>query len=661
MVVSNLGHPHLASPSLWKRRVQPGGRFVWVGCLFGAAALMFLGWMYFQLGGTQLTTAVDDIGEGLAAGIAALSCSLAAVRTTGRLRRAWALLAMSSASWCFGETAWSIYEVGMQVTVPTPSIADAGFLAAIPLAIAGILSFANSARGTSTGLRLWLDRSIVALSLTFVGWELGLSQVFTEPGAPLISRLVNIAYPVGDILIGTFLLLAIRRATDETTGRLLLILAGLAANAISDTTFAYLNLNDRFTYILDSGWVFGYLAIALAAFWPSGSQDRTTEAKPIDVWQLALPWVAILAGGLAAIIGAIRGQPLDAFATVVAGVVIALLMASQVIAHNESLSLLIKSRLAAATLNDVIVHAPLGVIRLSHEMEILQANPSFGSILHCDVERVTGARVDRFFPDSEFNLIRERLAAVADGSVDSTQLDAQGVRSDGVAIWLELTASVVRNRSNEVDYFLVMIQDVSERRSTEDALKAAYAELEGLVQQRTAQLHEANQRLTAEAISDPLTGLYNRRYLADFIERELGRTRRAGHKMVFAIIDIDYFKRFNDTYGHDAGDEVLKMVSAFLRTQIRQEDLAFRYGGEEFLLVLPTTAAEAVAGRIEQIRERIARRPIEYRGRQIGPINFSLGVAVFPDHGDTADAVIAAADDALYRAKAGGRNRVVYV
>jgi len=622
--------------------------------------LLFLGWMYLQLGGADLTTAVDDIGEGVAAGVAALSCALAAVRTEGRLRRAWALLAASAASWCFGETIWSIYEVGMHVTVPTPSLADVGFLAAIPLAIAGVLAFANTARGTSTGLRLWLDRCIVALSLTFLGWELGLSQVFTEPGVPLISRLVNIAYPAGDILIGTVLLLAIRRATDETTGRLLLILAGLAANAISDSTFAYLNLNDTFTYVLDSGWVFGYLAIAVAAFWPSWSQDRTAEAKPIDVWQLALPWVAILAGGLAAIVEAFRGQPLDAFATVLAGVVIALLMASQVIAHNESLSLLIRSRLSAATLNDVIVHAPLGMVRLSGDMDILQVNPSFGSILHCDVARVTGGRVDRFFPDSEFTLIRERLSAIADRSTESAQLEVQGIRADGVAIWLQMTASAVWNRADELDYFLVMIQDVSERRSTEDALKSAYAELEGLVEQRTAELHDANQRLTAQAISDPLTGLYNRRYLADFVERELGRTRRAGQQMVFVIIDIDYFKRFNDTYGHDAGDEVLKMVSAFLRAQIRMEDLAFRYGGEEFLLVLPTSSAEAVSGRIDQIRERIARRPIEYRGRQVGPVNFSLGVAVFPDHGDTADAVIAAADDALYRAKAGGRNRVVY-
>jgi diguanylate cyclase (GGDEF)-like protein/PAS domain S-box-containing protein len=294
-------------------------------------------------------------------------------------------------------------------------------------------------------------------------------------------------------------------------------------------------------------------------------------------------------------------------------------------------------------------------------LKIIQANPSFGTILGCNPDDVTGSRIDRFSPDGEMSLVREHLATLDDEVVESTELDTQAIKADGTAIWLRWTASAVRTRDGEIEYYLVMLQDVSERRSTEDTLKAAYAEMEVLVAQRTAELQAANQRLSNEAVSDPLTGLYNRRYLADFVERELSRTRRSGNRMVFVIIDIDHFKRINDTFGHDAGDHVLREVSAYLRAQIRQEDLAFRYGGEEFLLVLPTAGAEAVRGRIEQVRERIARRKIEHDNRDLGTVTFSLGVAVFPDHGDTADAVIASADDALYRAKEGGRNRVVYV
>jgi diguanylate cyclase (GGDEF)-like protein len=231
---------------------------------------------------------------------------------------------------------------------------------------------------------------------------------------------------------------------------------------------------------------------------------------------------------------------------------------------------------------------------------------------------------------------------------------------DGSTIWLHWTATAVDKPTGELDYFLVMFEDVSERRSTEDSLKSAYAELEGLVAERTAELRSANERLSTEAISDPLTGLYNRRYLADFIDRELSRTRRAGNKIVFAMIDIDHFKQVNDTFGHAAGDEVLRALSAFLRGQIRHEDLAFRYGGEEFLLVLPCAALEGVAARIEQIHELIKQVTIEHADHRLAPITLSIGVAIFPEHGDSAEAVIRCADAALYLAKAGGRDRVVY-
>jgi len=218
----------------------------------------------------------------------------------------------------------------------------------------------------------------------------------------------------------------------------------------------------------------------------------------------------------------------------------------------------------------------------------------------------------------------------------------------------------VENRSGDLDYFVVMFKDVSERRSTEDALKAAYAELEGLVVQRTTELRSANDRLSTEAISDPLTGLYNRRYLADFVERELSRTRRGGTKIVFAMVDVDHFKRINDTFGHDAGDGVLRALSAFFRAQIRQEDLAFRYGGEEFLLVMPCATFDGIPTRIEKIRQQLARLTIEHLHRPLPQITISIGVAAFPDHGNSADEVISCPDAALYLAKEGGRDRVVY-
>jgi len=642
------------------RRRHDRRLFMAVGGAFALAAIAFIAWMTFEIGGMSVTTDVDDIGEGVAAGIAAVACALASRRSLGRLRWAWLLLGASAAAWCLGETAWSVYEVGLGYSPPVPSVADIGFLASIPLAIAGISCFASAARGTSTGLGLWLDRAIVALSLLFLGWELGLGDVFSQSGSDAVSSVVSVAYPVGDILIGTVLLLAIRRATEETYGRLLLLLGGLAANAIADSAFVYVNLTGPYGPILDSGWVVGYLMIALAALWPSRAADRVSEKKPIDLWQLTLPWVAVLAGGLSAVLAALQGRSLDVVATVLAGVVITLLMARQVMAHQESLGLLIESRQSAATLEDVIVHAPLGMVRIAPDLTVLEVNPSFCAMLHTSAESAVSRSIDQFFPADELVLVTAELAKLRLRQVDSVEIEVQGTRGDGVSIWLHWTATAVDDRAGEIEYFLVMFGDISERRSTEDALKQAYAELESLVKERTAELRTANQRLSTEAISDPLTGLYNRRYLADFVEREVSRTRRAGTKIVFVMIDIDHFKRVNDTFGHDAGDDVLKAVSTFLRAQIRHEDLAFRYGGEEFLIVLPCISLDGIRTRIDLIHTRASEVHVQNVSGEMWPITISAGVAMFPDDGQSADAVIRVADHALYQAKSEGRDRVVY-
>src|SRR4029077_7255632 len=168
----------------------------------------------------------------------------------------------------------------------------------------------------------------------------------------------------------------------------------------------YANVTGRYASVLDSGWVIGYLMMALAALWPSGVTDRSCEINTIALWQLALPWFAVLAGGISAVVTAILFHPMDVFATALAGAVIALLMASQVMAHRESLLLLIKSRLSAATLNEVIVHAPLGVVRIAPDLTVIDVNPSFCSMLGTSSGEAVGGPIDRFFPARKRDLCR---------------------------------------------------------------------------------------------------------------------------------------------------------------------------------------------------------------------------------------------------------------
>jgi diguanylate cyclase (GGDEF)-like protein/PAS domain S-box-containing protein len=162
-----------------------------------------------------------------------------------------------------------------------------------------------------------------------------------------------------------------------------------------------------------------------------------------------------------------------------------------------------------------------------------------------------------------------------------------------------------------------------------------------------------------QVVHDVLTGLFNRRYLEETLEREIHRGRRKGASLGLIMLDLDNFKHFNDTYGHEAGDNLLRTLGKFLAERVRREDVACRYGGEEFVLILAEASQEIVCQRAEEIRREFPKVPVVHRGQVLESVTVSLGVAMFPEHGATGRDVLRAADDAMYRAKAQGRNRVV--
>jgi diguanylate cyclase (GGDEF)-like protein/PAS domain S-box-containing protein len=162
--------------------------------------------------------------------------------------------------------------------------------------------------------------------------------------------------------------------------------------------------------------------------------------------------------------------------------------------------------------------------------------------------------------------------------------------------------------------------------------------------------------LRSQAIRDSLTGLFNRRYLEETMERELNRVKRQGIPLAVTMMDLDHFKQYNDTFGHSAGDELLSALGILLKTHIRGEDIACRYGGEEFLVILPGASLEIALERAESLRQAVKEMHQHHQG--LKPTSLSLGVAVYPDHGDTGLQLIQSADAALYRAKKAGRDRV---
>ena len=198
-------------------------------------------------------------------------------------------------------------------------------------------------------------------------------------------------------------------------------------------------------------------------------------------------------------------------------------------------------------------------------------------------------------------------------------------------------------------------------------------ELENRVTERTVELSSVNEKmqeqlqkinvlqekLREEAIRDPLTGLFNRRYLEDTLIREIARAQRENYAISFMLLDIDHFKQINDLYGHRAGDIVLITLSGELKSQIRVADIPCRIGGEEFLLVLPGMSEEMSRLRAEHFRKQIEAMRIPHAGNSLN-LTVSMGIASYPKNGEGWEALYHAADQALYRAKQKGRNRVEF-
>jgi diguanylate cyclase (GGDEF)-like protein len=165
--------------------------------------------------------------------------------------------------------------------------------------------------------------------------------------------------------------------------------------------------------------------------------------------------------------------------------------------------------------------------------------------------------------------------------------------------------------------------------------------------------------LRNQSFRDPLTGLYNRRYMDEAMQQEVTRAGRHSTPLSIAMLDIDHFKRFNDTYGHEGGDALLAAFGKLLASHARSDDIVCRYGGEEFAIILPSADIDTAAARLQEIRAAVKKLQVLSNGQHLGPVTMSAGVAVFPRDGATGGMVLAASDAALYEAKRSGRDRVV--
>ncbi len=217
----------------------------------------------------------------------------------------------------------------------------------------------------------------------------------------------------------------------------------------------------------------------------------------------------------------------------------------------------------------------------------------------------------------------------------------------------EMTIAPVRNERGDITHFIAVKQDVTERKRTEVDLQDANRRLNFQMEE----IQKLQEELQEQAIRDPLTGLYNRRFLEESLDRELAHARRDKRNICIAMIDVDNFKSFNDRYGHKVGDMILKSLGDILLANTRKSDVSCRYGGEEFVVVMPNATTEGARKRAHHWRKAFQLLQNSFNGQEL-QATISVGLASFPADGKDWETVLHAADEALYESKRRGKNRV---
>ena len=305
--------------------------------------------------------------------------------------------------------------------------------------------------------------------------------------------------------------------------------------------------------------------------------------------------------------------------------------------------------------HSVVEGAPVAILMTDKDGQVLFANPACATLFGYPVEELIGSSIELLVPESlrqQHVLLRSAYATAPSSRQAGRGMSLRCRHQDGHFIPVEIGLNHMRCDDGSFRVIATVV-DISERKKLERA-ESLNRVLDRIVRERTEALLAANRALDHLARHDALTGLHNRRAFIERLREEYLRMGRTGECYALVFLDIDYFKAINDTYGHRVGDTALTHVAAIIQDSSRMTDYAARLGGEEFVVLLPNTAEDAMVF-AEKVRAAIAQSTIP----TVGNVTVSVGVAVADLDDPNEDAALNAADRAMYRAKMSGRNRVV--
>ncbi|MEO6714932.1 MAG: EAL domain-containing protein [Mycobacteriales bacterium] len=571
---------------------------------------------------------------------AALCCMARALSETGSRRRSWLLIAAAVMSWGLGQTVWSVYEQVLRREVPFPSLADVGYLAAIPLLLCGLVLMPYAQLQIATRVRMLLDGLVIGVAILLVSWQLVLAPTIDAWETSWVKNAISLAYPVGDcvaIILALVLVARARHGSEVRVATILTLAAGTFAFGVGDTGFLLLTQRDAYQSgsPVDLGWAVGFSLIAIAAT-IGGSSTEAEESSRTRRLGLLAPYVAVVVALLVESIRLVQGAGLSTFSAPLLLAELVLLVGRQVLTmlENDWLSRNLECRVEERTEQLAtrerwfasLVHNSSDVILVLDSSGVIDfQTPSAERVFGYADGELTGMQLAELIVSDDAPRAAEVLLQLRDQPRATTTIDVAVRHADGDIRHTQTTVTSLVD-DPAVNGFVITIRDVTERRRLE-------------------------QQLIHQAFHDELTGLANKALFADRVERALAACVRTASPLAVIFIDLDSFKSVNDSLGHGCGDELLSQVAQRLSACVRPGDTVARFGGDEFAVLVESMSSDEEAFEVARRFGHALQVGFAIGGREV-LVRASMGVAVNRTGLEDVEELLRNADLAMYQAKA---------
>ena len=631
----------------------------------------------------------------LFAGLCSVFYAVRSCRFSRTNRAGWLLIGLAGLSFAGGQACWTYYESIRGVEVPSPGWCDVGYLGAYPLLIAGVLMLFGSVRAAGRTRQL-LDGAIAASSVGILSWYFIVEQVWRSSSAPLLGKIVSVAYPLGDIasLFCVMVLLSSGQVNWVLRRSYVCLAVGLAGFIFFDTTYTFLSLKGTYHTGSWFDWTlsFGWLLIGWAPLlvWFRGKdaaapleQKKVAASAFAGMLKIFIPYAAVIVAFGLVLAHDYRNDHKIEQSTLVAGYgLVLMVILRQVFTLVENLSLTAALRGFNENLESLIGQRTEQLQARTEQLDtqkqqlssLLQLTKAANTTL--DVDQVLSATSEHARKAMRADGI---ILQVVDGDMAASDQFPRIYRHEGIEGQHDLLAFI---QGLPVCHQVEMLS-LPQPLSIKTAPRHIYLRAPLMCQQQVigaigiirwesnfeasdAELLESigieagtairNARVYSEAREaadrDSVTGLYNHRAMHQRIEKALNSAHSQAGPLALVMMDVNNFKLFNDTYGHPVGDQVLKKVAQVLTEECDKQALVGRYGGDEFIVALPGLDAQAAVAAADRLRERMEREGFQRAGEErTVPISLSFGIATYPADGTNRHELLTIADGNLYQAK----------